>query len=120
MPVRVEIYEPPMCCPSGLWGPEIDPALLDLSESILRLEKEFNGRVMVGRYALNHLAGKFTENHEVMDLIRSEGIGVLPITCINARRLKQGSYPSYQELVTAIRDAMLVEETTPHGERGSR
>lgn len=110
MPVQVEIFEPPMCCPSGLCGPEIDPALLDLSESILRLEKEFNGRVMVGRYALNHQARKFAENHELTGLIRSEGVGVLPVTCVDGRLLKRGAYPKYEELVNAIREALRIKE----------
>lgn len=110
MPVRVEVFEPPMCCPSGLCGPEIDPALLDLSESILRLEKEFNGRVMFGRYALNQQPARFAENQEVMDLIRSEGVGVLPVTCVDGRLLKRGAYPPYEELVNAIREAIRIRE----------
>ncbi|MBI2487641.1 MAG: arsenic metallochaperone ArsD family protein, partial [Deltaproteobacteria bacterium] len=26
--IKIEIFDPPMCCPGGLCGPTIDPALL--------------------------------------------------------------------------------------------
>ena len=35
---RVEIFDPPMCCPTGLCGPTIDKALLDVNEMVLALK----------------------------------------------------------------------------------
>jgi hypothetical protein len=29
-PVDVEIFDPPMCCPTGLCGPTLDQTLLDV------------------------------------------------------------------------------------------
>ncbi len=37
---RVEIFEPPMCCPTGLCGPVQDPTLLDLLETVRTLESD--------------------------------------------------------------------------------
>lgn len=37
--MKIEIFDPPMCCASGLCGPEIDPALLDINEAIIKLKK---------------------------------------------------------------------------------
>jgi len=50
--VNVEIFDPPLCCPTGICGPTIDPALLDAQEALLRVQSEFDGRVRVERYAL--------------------------------------------------------------------
>jgi hypothetical protein len=32
--VTIEIFDPPMCCPTGVCGPTIDPALVDLQEAV--------------------------------------------------------------------------------------
>ena len=37
---KLEIYEPPLCCPTGVCGPAPDPALAELQENILRWKKE--------------------------------------------------------------------------------
>ena len=39
-PADVEIFDPPMCCPTGLCGPTLDQTLLDVNEMILRLQAE--------------------------------------------------------------------------------
>ena len=33
----VEIFDPPLCCPTGLCGPVLDTTLVDLSEAIVTL-----------------------------------------------------------------------------------
>ena len=37
--VEVELFDPPMCCPTGLCGPSLDQTLLDVSEMILTLKR---------------------------------------------------------------------------------
>ncbi len=39
-PADVEIFDPPMCCPTGLCGPTLDQTLLDVNEMILSLQAE--------------------------------------------------------------------------------
>ena len=39
-PADIEIFDPPMCCPTGLCGPTLDQTLLDVSEMILALQSE--------------------------------------------------------------------------------
>jgi hypothetical protein len=36
----IEIYEPPLCCPTGVCGPAPDPDLAALQEMILMLKKD--------------------------------------------------------------------------------
>jgi hypothetical protein len=47
MPAKIELFDPPMCCPGGLCGLAIDPALLDLNEAILKL------KMVTSNYTLN-------------------------------------------------------------------
>jgi len=102
----IEIFDPPMCCPSGLCGPSIDPALLDINEAILKLKKNFDGKVTIERYLLTQQGPKFMQNPHVLALLKSHGVEVLPITTVNGEVLKQHAYPSYDELKSVIGEMM--------------
>ena len=39
-PAEVAIFDPPLCCPTGLCGPTLDQTLLDLNETVLALQAE--------------------------------------------------------------------------------
>ncbi|TVQ40068.1 MAG: arsenical resistance operon transcriptional repressor ArsD [Spirochaetaceae bacterium] len=94
--IRIEIFDPPMCCPGGVCGPAIDPALLDVSEAVLRLKSEHG--IEVQRYLLQQQGQKFMENQQVLGLLKQYGTGVLPLTVVNGSVVKQREFPSYEEL----------------------
>jgi len=98
----VEIFDPPMCCPTGVCGPTIDPALLDVNEMILTLQGE---GVPVARYQMASHAQAFVNNREVFRLVREKQLAALPITVVSGRILKVGAYPTLAE----VRDAMTQE-----------
>lgn len=47
--MKVEIYDPPMCCSSGICGPSLDPVLVKTNDAVLALIKQ---AVKVTRYNL--------------------------------------------------------------------
>ncbi len=95
--VRIELFDPPMCCPGGMCGPVVDPALLDVSEAIIRLKNEHG--VGVERYLLQQQGRKFMENSEVLALLQEHGTDILPITVVNGRVMKMREFPRYAELL---------------------
>lgn len=95
----VEIFDPPMCCPTGVCGPTIDPVLLDVNEMILTLQSE---GVPVARYQMASHAQAFVNNREVFRLIREKQLAVLPITAVNGRVVKVGAYPMLAEVRAAL------------------
>ena len=95
-----------MCCPSGLCGPSIDPALLDINEAILKIMNDFAGKVTIERYLLTQQGPKFMEKPHVLALLKSHGVEILPITTVNGEVLKQKAYPTYDELKSVIREKM--------------
>ena len=99
---RVEIFDPPMCCPTGVCGPTIDPALLDVNEMILTLQGE---GISVARYQMASHAQAFVNNREVFRLIREKQLTALPITVVSGRVIKTGAYPTLAQ----VRDAMAHE-----------
>jgi hypothetical protein len=102
--IQIEIFDPPMCCPSGLCGPDIDPALLDINEAILKVKKEFNGRVKIERYLLSQQGPKFMQQPEVMKRLQSNGVEILPLTLVDGKVVKEKSYPSFDELLNMVKE----------------
>ncbi len=103
--ITLEIFDPPMCCPGGMCGPAIDPALLDINEAILKLKKEYDGRMTIERYLLSQQGQKFMQAPEVIAALKREGVSVLPITMVNGKLLKQKSYPTYDELKQSMQES---------------
>lgn len=97
-PVKVEIFDPPMCCPTGLCGVVPDPVLLDVHGAIAKVKAEYSAHVLVERYVLGQQAGNFVQQPEVIRRLKEHGVPILPITLVNGRVVKERAYPSYAEL----------------------
>jgi hypothetical protein len=100
--MTIEIFDPPMCCPSGLCGPDINPALLDINEAVLKVKKEFDGQVKVERYLLSQQGPKFMQQPEVMKRLQTNGVEILPLTLVDGKVVKEKSYPTFDELKNII------------------
>lgn len=97
--VVIELYDPPMCCPTGLCGPELDQTLLDVSEMVQALQTE---GITVERYQMTSHPYKFMDNNEVMRLVHEKQMAALPITAVHGQIIKIGAYPTLLELRTAL------------------
>ncbi len=97
--MKVEIYDPAMCCSSGLCGPGIDPVLVRMNDSLLALKKQ---NIEVERFNLAQQPKAFLDNKKVADLLHKSGKNVLPITFVNGDIFKTGEYPAYEDLCKAL------------------
>lgn len=95
IPADVEIFDPPMCCPTGMCGPTIDQTLLDLNEMLMTLESK---GITVARYQMASHPNAFLTNGEVMKIVRDQQMAALPITVIHGKVIKVGSYPNQAEV----------------------
>lgn len=93
--VDIEIFDPPMCCPTGMCGPTIDQTLLDVSEMIAKLQS--NG-YRVERYQMSSHPNAFIGNAEVMKLIRENQMEALPIVIVHGKIIAKGKYPKLIEI----------------------
>jgi arsenite methyltransferase len=93
--MKVEIYDPPLCCSSGLCGPTIDPILVRMSDTLLALAKQ---GVDVERFNLAQQSKAVMAVPVVADLIHKNGRKILPITIVNGKVFQTGQYPSYEDL----------------------
>ena len=101
-PADVEIFDPPMCCPTGICGPTIDQALLDLNEMVMALQSQ---GVSMARYQMTSHPNAFLGNAEVMKLVREQQMAVLPITVVHGKVVKTKTYPSLVEVKTYLNGA---------------
>ena len=99
MALDVEIFDPPLCCPTGLCGPVLDTTLVDLGEAIISLQAD--GRTVV-RHMMTAEPQAFMRNREVYQLIRERQLDVLPITVVRGRIVKTDAYASLDEMRGAL------------------
>jgi phage terminase large subunit-like protein len=97
--MKIVIYDPAMCCSSGLCGPAIDPALVTVNDAIIALKKQ---GVEVVRFNLAQQPKNFMENKSVAELLHKNGKKVLPVTFVNGAVFRTGEYPSYEDLCAAL------------------
>lgn len=105
---RMIIYEPAMCCPTGICGVGIDPELLRMTNVLGNLQS--NG-ISVGRYNLTSAPQLFIKNEAIGKMLNDKGVSCLPITTVDGEILKSGAYPTNEEIVAwlEIADEMLEE-----------
>ena len=98
----VELFDPPMCCPTGLCGPTLDQTLLDVNEMILALQAD---DVTVARYQMTGQPQAFLSNPAVMRLVREQQMAALPITAVRGQVVKVGAYPTLAEVKSFLAGA---------------
>ena len=94
MDKKFVIYDPPMCCSSGVCGPNPDQTLINFQSTLTELRKS---GVVVERYIITQNPQKFKENPEVMKLIQEHQLKALPITTYAGKIVKMGAYPTLEE-----------------------
>lgn len=95
----LELYEPSLCCESGVCGPEPDKKLIDLQNTILLLKK---AGVEIKRFAINQAPLAFVQNPVVSSFIKANGTGKLPLVLLDNQIIKSGDYPTIDELKALI------------------
>jgi hypothetical protein len=90
----IQIYDPAMCCSSGVCGPGIDPELVRVSSIVHNLQQK---QYDVIRYNLSNEPGAFVANQTVNKLLQENGPEVLPIIVVGEQVVKRQGYPSNQE-----------------------
>ena len=96
----VTVYDPAMCCSTGVCGPGADPALLTVARDLRWVEKH---GAMVQRFGLAQDPSTFAANSRIARLLQAFGDAALPAVVVNGDVLCHGRYASRDELVAALR-----------------
>lgn len=93
----IEVFDPAMCCSTGVCGPNIEPALARFAADLVWLA----GRgVEVRRFNLAQQPGVFVERAPVASALRESGEGSLPLLLVAGEIVSRGRYPSRGELAS--------------------
>ncbi len=96
---RVQVFDPPMCCLTGVCGPGVDPALARFAADLEWLR----GRgIAVERFNLAQQPGAFTTNPAVKEALAQSGTRCLPLIVVDGRIVSEGSYPAREALAQAV------------------
>ena len=87
----VEVFDPAMCCSTGVCGPSVDPALAQFAGDLEWLGAQ--DAVSVTRYNLAQQPGAFAERDDVKAALRGEGRGV-PAAGLHRRPTRQRRPPT--------------------------
>ena len=95
----MQIFEPAMCCPTGLCGVKVDPELLRVSAVLNTLKQ--NG-VAVQRFNLSNAPQEFVNNKTVAAYVRKFGPNGLPVVLVDGAIVITKRYPTNAEFVTLL------------------
>lgn len=91
----IEIFDPAMCCPTGLCGTNIDPNLMRIAVIIETLKKK---GVNVTRHNLRDEPMVYVTNKVVNDYLQEQGAEGLPVTLVDGEVAVGGSYPTTAQM----------------------
>ncbi|MCG6889841.1 MAG: arsenite efflux transporter metallochaperone ArsD [Gammaproteobacteria bacterium] len=89
------IYDPAMCCSSGICGAEIDQKLVDFAADLDWLKSE---GIEVKRINLSQEPALFAANEQVRSVLENSGVAGLPIILANDEMQSSGQYPDRVKL----------------------
>lgn len=103
----IQIYDPPMCCSTGICGTDIDPDLVNFAAMLSQLSAH---DIKVERYNLGQQPMAFAQNAAVKTYLEKEGTEVLPLIFFDGELYMKGHYPTHDERPVFFRTA-IGEET---------
>ncbi len=92
---NVQVYDKPMCCSTGVCGPEVDPVLPQFAADLDWLKSQGHN---VERYNLAQQPQAFIENKAIHQLLSTAGTDCLPVVVIDGEVVSQAVYPSRADL----------------------
>ena len=96
---RLDVYDPAMCCSTGVCGPTVDPVLVRFGADVKWLQEQ---AVEVRRFNLSQNPAAFVENELVRAALTEEGEAALPLLLADDQVLVSGTYPERAQLAEAL------------------
>lgn len=92
---NVHVYDPPMCCATGICGPSVDPRLVRFGADLDWLKGQ---GASVERFNLSQQPGAFVSDVAIKTALETLGEEALPLVMVDGKVRSAGTYPSREEL----------------------
>ena len=93
----VEVFDPSMCCSTGVCGPSVDPLLPRFAADLEWLAER---HIQVTRHNLAQEPAAFAAAPAVQGALTEQGTECLPLILVDGRIVSQGAYPTRAELAS--------------------
>ena len=105
---KIEVFDPALCCSTGVCGVDADQALISFSADVEWARQQ---GVMIERFNLAQQPMAFAENQIVKAYLELAGQDGLPLLLLDGDIVMAGQYPSRAELARWV-DITLPDTTT--------
>lgn len=95
----LQVYDPALCCSTGVCGPTVDPALSRFAADVEWLKSK---GVVVERFNLARDVAAFVTNPLVKAALNSQGAECLPLVLVDGEIATRGAYPGREELARLV------------------
>ena len=92
---KIEIFDPALCCPTGLCGPNINPDLMRIAAAVEALKRK---GVDIERHNLRDVPQLYVDNIVVNSFLMEKGADALPVILVDGKLEIAGMYPTNQQL----------------------
>ncbi|MGB8384911.1 MAG: arsenite efflux transporter metallochaperone ArsD [Dermatophilaceae bacterium] len=92
----IRVYEPALCCNTGVCGPDVDQALVDFTVDLTHLK---GLGADIERHNLANDPTAFASNDTVRSYLQLAGSSGLPLTLVDGVTVMTGGYPSRSQLI---------------------
>src|SRR5450759_3396676 len=96
---KLDVFDPAMCCSTGVCGPQVDAALVRFAADVKWLQDQ---GVEVQRFNLSQNPAAFVENELVKTALTERGEAAMPLLLVDGRVLASGHYPERDQLIEAL------------------
>ena len=96
MTTQIRVFEPALCCNTGVCGPELDQDLVRFTADLDYLKAE---GVDIARHNLANDPTAFASNPVVVNFLQMVGSAGLPLVLVNDVTVAIGRYPSRSEFL---------------------
>lgn len=97
MTATVEVFDPSMCCSTGVCGPSVDPLLPRFAADLDWLAEH---GIQVTRHNLAQEPAAFAAAPAVQAALTEHGTDCLPLILVDGRIVSQGAYPTRAALAS--------------------
>jgi hypothetical protein len=105
--MTIRVFEPALCCNTGVCGTDVDENLVAFSADLQFLKEN---SVDIERHNMANDPMAFVEDATAKAFIEAAGSDGLPLTIVDGITVKTGSYPSRDELVKFAKLTVSVPE----------
>jgi len=92
---KIEIYDPAMCCSTGVCGTDVDPQLIQFASDLAWLKQQ---GVWVERFNLAQQPAAFATNPFIAEALKTGGNEGLPLVVVDGVIATRSIYPSREQL----------------------